>query len=73
MNDPLNHPFYEVVEQAQPWIDAGSKVYFKFTCEKCGARQTFDQPNIAYKSGSCEECGYVTNIEETGMGFLLIT
>lgn len=73
MDEPLNHPFYEVYNQAQVLINEGATVHFKFTCDKCGSRQTFDEPNTLYKLGQCEECNHITNVEETGCGFLLIT
>ena len=46
-----------------------SKVYFKFSCQNCGSRQTFSEPNKLFESGKCEECGHVTIIKEGG--FLL--
>jgi hypothetical protein len=72
-SESLNHPFYEVYEQAKEFIEIGATVYFKFTCDSCGARQTFEDKNTLYKLGKCEECGHITNVEETGCGFLLIT
>jgi hypothetical protein len=70
-SNTLNRPFNEVVAQAEALIARGATVYFKFTCSGCGSRQMFDIPNTVYKTGSCEECGAITNIEETGCGFLM--
>lgn len=71
MTEYTDHPFYEVVAKADELIAAGATVWFKFTCANCGSRQTFDVPNTAYKSGRCEECDHVTNVEEQGMNYLL--
>lgn len=67
----LDHPMKEVYENANRILrESGGTVYFKFTCENCLTRQTFDKPNILYKEGKCEECGHVTNIELRGCNFL---
>jgi len=71
MNE-LNHPFYEVAEKATELVNNGATVYFKFTCQKCGSRQTFDVPNTLFKEGTCEECGATTNLEKTGCNYVLI-
>lgn len=34
----------------------------KFTCAKCGSRQTMEQPNVFYATGTCEACKNVTTI-----------
>lgn len=44
------------------------KVYQKFTCSGCGARQTMDVPNTIFLTGKCEECGDVTDCQERGGG-----
>jgi PHP family Zn ribbon phosphoesterase len=59
-------PVKELVERAKIWIDNGWVVYFKWTCEKCGSRQTFEEPNTIFKYGKCEECGYITEIKKGG-------
>lgn len=45
------------------------RVYFKFTCEACGARCTFDEPNTLFARGECHECGH--QMEITHAGFAL--
>jgi ribosomal protein L40E len=72
MDEPLNHPFYEVFERAQEVTKEGATVFFKFTCVNCGSRQTFDAPNILYEEGICEECGATTNLKVTGCNYVLI-
>lgn len=72
MNNEFNHPFYEVIKEAEALIQTGAEVFQKFTCENCGNRLTMDVPNAFYKEGSCDNCGHVTNIEEAGCNFLLV-
>jgi len=65
-------PFLELANKAAPLIDAGHKVYFKFTCRGGGSRQTFDEPDKLFISGTCEECGQETSLEKHGGGFMVI-
>jgi hypothetical protein len=67
----LDHPFYEVAQRAVQLIEAGADVYQKFTCGNCGNRLTMDTPNKFYKTGTCDNCNYVTNIEEAGCNYLV--
>lgn len=71
-HEQLDHPFEEVVASADDVIARGGKVFFKFTCQWCGARQTFDVPNTLYETGRCEECGAVTNLREQGCNYLAV-
>lgn len=68
---PNDYPLLECAENAKRLTEKGAVVYQKFTCEKCGSRQTIDKPNTFYTSASCEECGYVTDIAKNGCNFLL--
>jgi len=65
-------PFLECIEQANELVVQGAIVHQKFTCEKCGSRQTMSVPNVFYVSGQCEQCQEVTNILERGCGYVLI-
>jgi hypothetical protein len=47
-----------------------AQTYQKFTCEKCGRRQTMEAPNTLYISGQCEECKHVTDISKKGCGYM---
>ena len=47
----------------------GAKVFFKFTCENCGERVTFSEPNILYESGECCKCGHITEVKAGGYLF----
>ena len=41
--------------------------------KKCEELETMEQANAIFKLGRCEECGQVTDIEQTGCNFLLMT
>lgn len=69
---PVDHPFDEVAENGVKLINEGATIYFKFTCEECGARQQFEEPNVLYRKGRCEECSHVTSLEENGCGFMAV-
>lgn len=30
-----------------------------------------DEPNVLYKSGSCDKCGHITDIEKQGCNYLM--
>lgn len=49
--------------------DARAIVYQQFNCAGCGAKQTMDDPNTLYESGTCEECGAVTDIKRDGCNY----
>ena len=66
-------PREEIVAMAEEILSAAdgkAKVYFKFTCAHCNARQTFQEENTLYDTGTCEACGKVTTITEAG--FMLV-
>jgi len=46
-----------------------AEVHFKFTCEKCGKRNTLSEPDTLNESGECSRCGHVSKI--TKGGFML--
>jgi hypothetical protein len=68
-----DYPFNEVCRTAEEKMQQGFDVYQKFTCAKCGSRQTIDTPNIFHKLGRCEECKHITNIEKRGCNYLLMS
>ena len=37
-------------------------IHFKFTCEACGERCMFDDPNQLYEYGECHKCGHETKV-----------
>lgn len=64
-------PKDELVKLANKTIaDSGGpenvEVFFKFTCEKCGERCTFQEPNSIYEFGECCECGHNTLFTKGG-------
>ena len=65
-------PWNELIELANTAVKQGWTLFFKFTCEHCGERQTFDVPNVLYTKGKCEECGHITSLVGRGGGMLII-
>ena len=72
---PIPDHIRDLFEEASKVNEAGSTVYFKFTCAKCGSRQTFPEPNSFYITGECEECKHVTDLfkPEAKVNFMVIT
>lgn len=68
-----DHPFYEVAKTFAEAVARGDTCHQKFTCANCGTRQTMAEPNLFYKTGKCEECGHITDIEKAGCNFMLLT
>ena len=62
----------EAMKRALKWKEKGATIFFKFTCEKCGSRQTFDTPNTLFEKGSCEECGHITEIKKCGFAVMMV-
>lgn len=69
----LDFPFLDVVAQARKHALDGHMVHQKFTCGRCGSRQTMEKPNTFFTTGRCEECRFVTDIEARGCNFVLVT
>jgi predicted RNA-binding Zn-ribbon protein involved in translation (DUF1610 family) len=72
MPDGLNFPFDEAAVSASELIAAGALIFQKFTCGSCGNRLTMGEPNKFYTQGSCDQCGHVTDIRETGCNYLCV-
>ena len=75
---PTDYPREQIMQMASDAIathggPARARVYFKFTCEACGARCTFNEPNALYESGECCDCGHMTTIAAAGYSLLLST
>lgn len=68
---PKDYPFEEIAEAVERHANKGNQCFQKFTCAKCGARQTMEEPNVLYTRGICEECGFTTNIAEKGCNYML--
>jgi ribosomal protein S27AE len=43
-----------------------ARVYFKYTCQKCGARVTFAEPGVLFERGACHKCGHEQPVTEGG-------
>jgi hypothetical protein len=67
-----NFPLAECAKGALPYVEAGCHFYQKFTCIKCGSRQTVANWDQFYTLGHCEECDHITDIETTGCNYMLI-
>ena len=69
---PLDHPFYEVAEKAHEQMCRGHSIHQKFTCQRCGSRQTMAEANKLFEKGECEECGGITDLVVNGCNFVLV-
>jgi transcription elongation factor Elf1 len=67
-----DHPIHDCIKTASELISQGHEIYQKFTCDKCGSRQTIDEPNKFYATGQCEECGHITDMRIKGCNYLAI-
>lgn len=67
-----SHPFDEVLKNADATIERGGTVYQQFTCGKCGAKLSMDIPNTFYTSGTCDQCGTITDLKANGCNFMAV-
>jgi hypothetical protein len=67
-----DHPFYEVAAAVEGLLASGAVIFQKFTCAGCGQRLTMDVPNVLYKTGACDRCDTITDIEAQGCNYLLV-
>lgn len=72
MSEAHDIPLAEAVAQCEELVASGATVYFKYTCAGCGERRMFDVPNTVYRTARCEDCGHVTDLEEQGVGYMLV-
>lgn len=72
MAEYKDFPLAEIGPEVERLASAGCQCFQKFSCEKCGSRQTIDEPNHFYTSGKCQECGHVTDITKSGCNYLVI-
>lgn len=66
-----DYPFWEVAAKAKELTEQGIKVYQKFSCEHCGQRLGIDEPGVFHKTGTCDQCGKVTDIEKRGCNYMV--
>ncbi len=68
----MDYPRDEITRRADAAIrkyGPSTLVYFKFTCERCGERCTFQDANMLWEEGECHACGL--NQPVTKAGFAL--
>lgn len=64
--DGIDGPLEDIVREAEVLRQQGYMCFQRFTCEKCGTRQTMDEPAKFYTHGGCEECKHVTHLKQCG-------
>jgi hypothetical protein len=64
--------FEEVCRAAEDLCEQGWDVHQKFTCSGCGNRLTIEEPNVFHRTGTCDRCHAVTDIENQGCNYMLI-
>ncbi len=67
----MDYPRLVIMEMATKTIleyggPTRARVRFKFTCEKCGTRCTFNEVNVLWERGECFACGHDQPIEKAG-------
>jgi hypothetical protein len=72
MKAQLDFPFKDVVKTAIQQIEDGGEVHQKFTCAGCGARLTIDEPNVFHRTGTCDQCDVITDIEKQGCNYAVV-
>ncbi len=50
-----------------------AEVFFKFSCQQCGERCTFNEPNVLWEVGECHACGSKTVVERAGFALHIAT
>jgi DNA-directed RNA polymerase subunit RPC12/RpoP len=70
-NVPKDHPFAEIAAAMEKHASKGHMCYQKYTCAGCGQRLGMNEPNVLYRTGKCDHCGHVTDIEAQGCNYLL--
>jgi predicted RNA-binding Zn-ribbon protein involved in translation (DUF1610 family) len=75
MRDYHDIPREELVRRAeQTLVTFGdlAEIYFKFTCDNCGQRCTFNDANTLHQYGECHKCGHKTEVKKGGFMLSLI-
>lgn len=68
-----DYPLQECADAAEQILakNPTAKIYQKFTCQHCGARQTMGEANKFFTTGKCEECDKVTDIAANGCNYMI--
>jgi hypothetical protein len=65
------YPIKQCIRRANTLLPLGAIIHQQFNCGACGTKQTMETPDVFFKSGTCEICHAVTNIEATGCNYLV--
>jgi hypothetical protein len=65
-----DYPLEECQAAMVKLIAKGATVYQKWTCGKCGARVTANNPNMLTMYGHHEDCGHVTDLVVRGCNYV---
>lgn len=66
-----DYPIEECADACEKIIATGGTIHQKYTCAKCGSRQAMEEPNKFFTTGTCGECGHVTDIAKQGCNYLV--
>ncbi len=66
-----DYPIEECAKTAAT-LPRGAVIHQKFTCVRCGSRQTMAVPDKFFTSGVCEECGAETDIARQGCNYVAL-
>lgn len=79
---PINPRLHQIANEAKAAAGPGGHALFKWTCQGCKERVTFNEPNAIYTQAHHEEkldgspCGYVTDLNrfavEADLGYALV-
>jgi len=64
---PSDQSYRELLPKMKQILECGGSFWGKFTCGHCGSRQTFEEGNLLFTSGKCEECGETTLLNRWGL------
>jgi len=64
--EAMDKPYEELEPILLGLIADGHTWHGKFTCQHCGARQTFEEPELLFTQGVCEECGQTSLLNRWG-------
>lgn len=60
------HPLSDILNTANGLLAKGDSFWQTFVCAHCKADQTMEEKNQLFETATCEECGKVTDIKDTG-------
>jgi hypothetical protein len=73
--DYNDYPIEELMKRADAYVaqfgEGNVDIHFKFTCEKCGERCMFEEPNKLFERGDCHKCGHSTVVKKGGFAAVI--